>query len=172
MKLITLFILLLLTANLSLAQGTYTDENTGLTIDYPAEWEYEVLGSSTGLVNDGDRIIIKSEIDTDPMSPEEFVNIAKNNKQLITLMLAGDYGEDYVLTDYGLTTFGGINSYYFTADIKDDFGTDKTYYLRAKFINTHYKNYAVNLIIMTLDTKFDQFLPKAEEVLNTAYFPE
>lgn len=171
MKLIILFILLI-TANLSFAQGTYTDENTGLTIDYPDGWRYEIDDTFTGLLSDDGMINIITEIETDPMSPEEFIRIGKTNTELITLMLSREYGEDYTLTDYGLTTFGGIDSYYYTADIKDDFGTDQTYFVKAKFINTNYKSYEVRVTILTVESKFDQFLTKAEEILSTAYFPE
>jgi len=171
MKLIILFILLL-TANLSFAQGTYTDENTGLTIDYPAGWKYEVMGSSPALTSDSGLIVIKSSFDDSPLSPEDFVDEMTTNQELVRLIVGASFGDDCDFLESGLISVAGVGSYYMIVEMDEDFGTDKIIRVKLKSITTNYNNYKLEFTILTAKIRFDYFLPQAEELLRTAYFSE
>lgn len=172
MKKIILIIILITGADLTFAQGTYKDENTGLTIDYPARWRYDTVGKHSALISENGSILLKSEFESNPSSPDDFIHTMQSNAGLVKYLLAAEYGDDYTLVDQGLTVFCGINAYYFIANITDDFNTGDTLHLKAKFIQTIYDDYSLEAIIMARETKYEAFLPKAEELLNSAYFSE
>ena len=171
MKIITLLILLL-TAATSLAQDTFTDPNSGFSLEYTNAWKVFIEGDVTGFSQNDGIVNFQSSYDDDPVSPEDFIAVMKDDKKLIEHSLSDAFGSKMEILTYGIDTLGGVSAYYVTANKEENFETDKVYQMKVKLIVASRNNYTCRISIIALQEDYTAFIPKAEELLSGAYFKE
>ncbi|MCB0723206.1 MAG: hypothetical protein KDC73_00775 [Ignavibacteriae bacterium] len=169
MKTAITLIISFITINITLAQGTLTDINTGLTIDYPEGWSYIQEDSTIVIHNKLGQLNIISQKTREPFDPIAFNQALGSDKELIKTMFPGITGEG--LLEHGTTYISGERSVYMVLNISQKFNTGTDEILKVKAIMTYYKGYMVNFSAMTIEENYKPFVAEIDDILKAARFP-
>ena len=172
MKIITILFLLLLTTATASAQDTFTDPNSGFSLEYTDAWKVFIEGEITGFSQNDGMVNFQSSYDEDPVSPEDFIAVMKDDKVLVEHTLSDAFGSKMEILTYGIDTIGGTGAYYVTANKQEKFETDEVYNMKVKLIVVSRNNYTCRITIVALQEDYAGFIPKADELLSGVYFKE
>ena len=172
MMILTILFIILIAAVTSRAQDTFTDPNSGFTLEYTDAWKVFIQSDITGFSQNDGMVNFQSSYDDDPVSPEDFITIMNDDKALVEHTLSNAFGSKMEILTYGIDTIGGVSAYYVTANKQEKFETEEVYNMKVKLIVISRNNYTCRISISALQEDYVAFIPKAEELLSGAYFKE
>jgi hypothetical protein len=166
MKLITLFILLI-AANLSFAQGTLTDELTGMTLEYPEGWtEVTSMEPAGFLYSEEGAIVIQTRYTDTVLTTDEMLDDLEKNLGKYTNILNSIYKDDIAISNFGRGIIGSHEAAVITAIMK----LEESNYQKLKLLILDHNNFAYFFIVMPTGED-EPFTREALLLLTNVVFP-
>jgi hypothetical protein len=164
---ITIFIFII--SSLTHAQGIYTDTVTGMTIDYPAGWEYKTFDDEVVFYGEfGNVSIIRQDLNL-KMSAAEMVEIHEEDSLEFKELAEVSTNGKVVAINSGRTFIGNLDAYY--SNMLFDKEDESDLYQRIRITVTVYKGSVYNFITLPHENMYDEMIADTESFLKNVRFP-